>query len=176
MKRIFLFSLLFSVVGSVCAAGSYSSESSDGATFIAIITIAAAVLQIILFFKIWGMTNNVKALTLDHFSAKTFQSDDELARFIRQNYLAGNHEAVAAALQQHLFTQVERGYARELAKKKEKGLTEDESREEVMKMPIGHMVSKLEPLYDKIGATIPSRIRNLHTYDDYFIFTTENLE
>lgn len=34
-------------------------------TFLAIVTIVAGVLQIILFFKIWGMTNNVSKLTAE---------------------------------------------------------------------------------------------------------------
>lgn len=36
--------------------------------FLAIIGLVAGILQIVLFFKVWGMTNDIRALKRDHFS------------------------------------------------------------------------------------------------------------
>ena len=58
-------------------------------TFLAIVTIVAGVLQIILFFKIWGMTNNVSVI-------KDTLSDENRSAYILQDgqaaALAGDNE------------------------------------------------------------------------------------
>lgn len=36
--------------------------------FIAIVSLVAGILQIILFFKVWGMTNDIRELKKDHFN------------------------------------------------------------------------------------------------------------
>ena len=46
------------------AAGYYSSSETSGwMTFLGILMMAWGILEIILFFKIWGMTNNVESIT-----------------------------------------------------------------------------------------------------------------
>ena len=62
--------------------------------FIAIVSLIAGVLQIILFFKVWGMTNDIKALKKDHFNETVFETKAGMARFLRNNLVLGNMENV----------------------------------------------------------------------------------
>ena len=55
-------------------------------TVLAIIMIVFAILQIILFFKVWGMTNNVKEIT------KKLECDLEPVDYIRKALLKGDKE------------------------------------------------------------------------------------
>ena len=70
MKRNFAL-VLVAVSATNCFAASYGDlETSGWLTFIGILMIAWGILEIILFFKIWGMTNNVRKLT-NHFCKTT---------------------------------------------------------------------------------------------------------
>ena len=57
--------------------------------FISIITLVAAVLQIILFFKVWGMCNNVKRMT-SHFCGEEKDAEDFSARIAAEDKSVGN--------------------------------------------------------------------------------------
>ena len=63
MKRLSVLAVSMAVAISSSAAGYYSSsDMSDGMTFMAIVLLVWGILEIVLFFKIWGMTNNVKKI------------------------------------------------------------------------------------------------------------------
>ena len=111
MKRFSLFVVTLATAASTFAYYGYSSRGDSGwATFLAIITIVGCVLQIILFFKIWGMTNNVKALKKDHFSENSFGSKAEMASYLRKNLMLGNMDNVKRILLQNFFDDVEHAY------------------------------------------------------------------
>ena len=61
MKRILTFSLMISAASSLFAAARYSSDSfMEG--FLGILAIIGIILGVTLFFKVWGMCNNVKRM------------------------------------------------------------------------------------------------------------------
>lgn len=73
MKKIFLFisALMGGAMNVFASYGDYSySRSSSGGfmEFLGVIMLAWGILEIILFFKIWGMTNNVKAIKKGYFN------------------------------------------------------------------------------------------------------------
>ena len=64
MKRFGVLAVSMAVAISSSAAGYYSSSDASGwVTFLGILMMAWGILEIILFFKIWGMTNNVESIT-----------------------------------------------------------------------------------------------------------------
>ena len=70
MKRNFAL-VIVAVSAMNCFAASYGDFGTPGwLTFMGILMIAWGILEIILFFKIWGMTNNVRKLT-NHFCKTT---------------------------------------------------------------------------------------------------------
>ena len=65
MKRLLFFSIFTAAISTeVFAAGQYGEpELSGWLIFFSLVMIIWGILEIILFFKIWGMTNNVRKLT-----------------------------------------------------------------------------------------------------------------
>ena len=78
--------------------------------FIAIVSLVAGVLQIILFFKVWGMTNDVKALKKDHFCETQFVGYGQTASYLRRNLVLGNTDNVKRILLQNFIDNVEQAY------------------------------------------------------------------
>lgn len=56
--------------------------------FIALITLVAAILQIILFFKVWGMTNNVDSIKSKYVDTKQQRKSVPKRRIIANHYFA----------------------------------------------------------------------------------------
>lgn len=68
----------------------YSSRGNSGwETFLGVITLIGAILEIILFFKIWEMTNNVKALKKDRFNENAFENKAEMVSYPRKKSCIG---------------------------------------------------------------------------------------
>lgn len=63
MKRIIVFMVTASTTMSCFAAGYGKLETPGWLEFLMLLMIVWSILEIILFFKIWGMTNNVRKLT-----------------------------------------------------------------------------------------------------------------
>ena len=162
---------------------SYSSpkfELPGWLTFMGIIMIAWGILEIILFFKIWGMTDDIKALKKDHFSETVFETKDVMARYLRKNLVLGNMENVKRTLLKNFIDNVENGYG-EL---KSYGYIKDENGNEKwsslvehnLKVSIRPYVENLQKQYDKIGEDLPVYIKRMETFGDYFrLFVEEDL-
>ena len=54
--------------------------------------------QIILFFKLWGMANKVKALKKDYFLETEIECKDEMIKYLKKNLILGNIEGVKRVL------------------------------------------------------------------------------
>lgn len=184
MKRLFLLlSAMATAVSSFAYYGDYSSskfELPGWLTFMGIIMIAWGILEIILFFKIWGMTDNISALKKDHFSETVFETKDGMARYLRKNLVLGNMDAVKRTLLKNFIDNVEHGYA-EL---KSYGYSKDEKGNEVwtnlteqnLKASIRPYVENLKEQYDKIGEELPIYIQRMEVFGDYFrLFVEEDL-
>jgi hypothetical protein len=149
--------------------------------FIAIVSLVAGILQIILFFKVWGMTNDIKALKNDHFYETKFEEKGEMARFLRKNLVLGNNNTVKRILLQNFIDNVEQGYR----KLKLGGYVKDEKgqdrwvsyREKNMKESIAPYVNNLIQQYTKIGEEVPVYITRMKTFGDYYmLFVKDDLE
>ena len=155
--------------------GSDSSSDSGWLTFMCVVMIAWGILEIILFFKIWGMTNDVRALKQDHFNEAKFATKEETAGHLRRNLVLGNTENVRRILLQNFIDNVEMDYAsmcRAGYVKDENGKdvwTESEAMKEInLKKSIRPYVENLQKLYERIGEEIPVCIKNMETFGDYF--------
>ena len=167
MKRILVFTAMLVVVTSCFAYyGDYSSSSSsEWLTFISIITVIGGILEIILFFKIWGMTNDIKALKKDHFNETVFESNADIARFLRKNLVMGNVDNVKRILFQEFIYNVEIAYEQLALYSYEKP-----------KQFIRPYIESLQKQLDKIGEELPVYIQRMETFGDYFdLFTKEDL-
>ena len=145
-----------------------------------IIMIAWGILEIVLFFKIWGMTDDVQALKKDHFCETTFETKGQMARYLRKNLVLGNMDNVKRILLQNFIDNVEHGYG-EL---KTYGYVKDENgndkwtsfEEQNQKESIRPYVENLQKQFDKIGEKLPVYIQRMECFGDYYkIFVKEDL-
>lgn len=184
MKRILVFSVSMAIASSSFAYyGEYSSPSfklPGWLTFMGIIMIAWGILEIILFFKIWGMTNDVQALKKDHFCETTFETKWQMARYLRKNLVLGNMDNVKRILLQNFIDNVEHGYG-EL---KSYGYVKDENgndkwtsfEEQNQKESIRPYVENLQKQFEKIGEDLPIYIQRMECFGDYYkMFVKEDL-
>lgn len=181
MKRIYLLIACATMVVNGFAAGRYGELELPGwLTFMGIIMIAWGILEIILFFKVWGMTNDIKALKKDHFNENGFETKDQMARYLRRNLVLGNKENVKRILLQNFIENVVHGYG-EFATggyvKDENGVDKWTSfREKNLKEPIRPYIENLQKQYAKIGEELPVYIQRMETFGDYFnLFVKEEL-
>lgn len=103
MKRqVTLAIVLLPAISSFAYYGDYSSSPSfelpGWVTFMGYLMIAWGILEIILFFKIWGMTNDIRALKKDFFHEKNDESYYLMAKNLRKNLVLGNIEHVKKTL------------------------------------------------------------------------------
>lgn len=188
MKRLFLIPVAFTASLSTFAYYGdygYSSRSSSfempgWLTFIGIVMIVWGVLEIILFFKIWGMTNDIRALKRDHFCETQFENNDQMARFLRKNLVLGNMDSVKRILLQNFIDNVEKGYYKLPSGSYENvnGVNTWVSyKEKNFKESIAPYVKNLMLQYAKIGEEVPVYITRMETFGDYYkLFVKEDLE
>ena len=145
-----------------------------------IIMLIGGILEIILFFKIWGMTNDIRSLKNDHFKTTKFYGKYDMAVYLRKNILLGNMEGVKQTLLKNFIDNVERGFE-ELKNQKRAGValgTEKYNKvdKEVLEESIAPYVESLIRQYNKIGEEVPAYIVGMKTFEDYFtLFTSEDL-
>lgn len=187
MKRLFV---LF--VSMACASSSfayygdysYSSpklEMPGWLVFMSIVMIVWGILEIVLFFKVWGMTDNVKAMKKAHFNEMEFESKAEIVRFLRENLVLGNMENVKKILLKNFIDNLKRSYAKLPVggyEKDENGVSQYVSyKEKNLKVSIRPYIESLQKQYDKIGEQMPVYIQRMETFGDYYkLFMIEDLE
>ena len=142
--------------------------------------IAWGILEIILFFKIWGMTNDIRALKKDFFHEKTDESYYLMAKNLRKNLVLGNIEHVKKTLLTNFMDEIIKSYS----KLPLQGYERDENgkdrlvsyEEKNLRTPIAPYVENLRKQFEKIGEPLPPYINNMATYGDFLnIFTKEDL-
>ena len=174
MKRLFVFAAMLATASSCFAYyGDYSSSSSSGwLIFIGILMITWGILEIILFFKIWEMTNDIKALKKDHFNETTLETNEDLAKYLRKNLVLGNMGNVKRLLLQDFIDHVEYAFGKFESygyEKDDDGISRYVSfRDKNLKESIRPYVEYLQDHFDKIGEEMPSYIKNMNTFGDYF--------
>jgi len=148
MKKILLFAVLALAPISVFAY--YDSSSSSGAvTVLGIVSIAAAVLNIILFFKIWGATNDIKAIT-----RKVTKKGTGKGAIIRSLYLQGRDEEAVAMLGEFFVEDIDELY---------QSLSNYtiQARESVFNDSCSKIYKSYENVYTSLNATMPARFKDL---------------
>lgn len=137
-------------------------------TFIGIMMIVWGILEIILFFKIWGMTNDVRALKEDHFYEKA-----QTASFLRKNLILGNIDNVKQILLQKFIDNVEHAYGELQEGVYENGVGWVSYKEKNMKESITPYVKTLISQYAQIGEEVPEYITRMENFGDYYSLMKE---
>jgi hypothetical protein len=117
--------------------------------FIAIVSLIAGILQIILFFKIWGMTNDIRELKKDHFCETDIETYYQKATFARKNLVLGRKEQVKSMLLKNFIHNIEQNY-----------INNEQS--------LRPYVDNLKAQFEKIGEKLPEYIDKMETFDDYY--------
>ena len=186
MKRLSVFAFALTVALSIYAYYDYDSSPSSSFempgwfTFMGVVMIIWGVLEIILFFKIWGMTNDIEALKKDHFNETVFETKAGMAKYLRNNLVLGNMKDVKKTLLKNFIDNVEQGYGALPAG----GMVTDENgndkwenfKERNLDESIKPYVDNLTLQYNKIGEEVPIYITRMKTFRDYFnLFVKEDL-
>jgi hypothetical protein len=117
--------------------------------FIAIVSLIAGILQIILFFKIWGMTNDIRELKKDHFCETDIETYYQKATFARKNLVLGRKEQVKSMLLKNFIHNIEQNY-----------INNEQS--------LRPYVDNLKAQFEKIGEEVPEYIDKMETFGDYY--------
>lgn len=130
----------------------YSSSNSEipgWFTFMGIVMIVWGILEIILFFKIWGMTNNIKALKQEYVTDEKLDDDYALQSYLITNVILGNIEKAKKALILNFIKNVEANYTNKNGS-------------------IRPYVDSLKAQFEKIGEELPPYISKMETFGDYY--------
>lgn len=183
MKRTFALTSAF-IIASSCFAyyGDYSSSDTSGLfTFIGIVMIIWGILEIILFFKIWGMTNDIEALKKDHFNETVFETKAGMAKYLRNNLVLGNIENIKKTLLKNFIDNIEKGYSSlpttGVVVTDENGNGKWGDLKEInLDKSIKPYIDNLTLQFEKIGEEVPNYITRMKTFRDYFnLFVEKDL-
>lgn len=162
MKKSLLTISLFLITLSSFASSRYGESDNTFPTILMILIIVVSILQIILFFKIWGMTNNVKSILSRIQNSDAPIDKTDLARKIRKEVVCGNKETAKNLILQNFYSLVIGRYYNSASSKSDS---------------IEEIVAKLKTQLDKIDTELPKEISLLKTYDDFFsIITSDDLK
>lgn len=137
-------------------------------SFIVFITFIGAILDIILFFKLWGMTNDIRELKKDHFDNHMPEDVPQLRAYLREHYFLGDKDKVKRALildfLDNLNTKCNSSRSSYL-----------EANNPTLDTDITKYVEKLKIQFAKVNLDVPSEILNLKTFRDYYeLFKNED--
>ena len=165
-------------LSNVCFAySSYGSSEPSG--FVIFLWILSGLLGIILFFKVWGMTNDIrkiknKFLFLDEEYKKEIDGVLQISS-LREAVLCGNIDFVKKRLIKHFCYTIESSFNKQIVKMSKQEAQAE--KEELMKQSIRPLVDNLQILFDRIGEELPPYIKRMETYNDYYnIFTSADFK
>lgn len=121
------------------------------AIFITIVSIVVCVLNIVLFFKVWGMCNNVKRI------AEYFCGDEYSKSTIDIDNGANARKAMVAELK--------------VIAKKARGIYAEDYENKYGVNPnkeISDIIKKYKKIYESLGEQFPKDIDNIKTLDDFW--------
>ena len=164
-----------------------SSSMSGWWVFFMLIAFLAALLQVILFFKVWGMTNNVKYLK--EFTKRQFPSaytDDIDKRLfvnrIRQLYFCDKIEEAYEVLNAYVYKKITLIDDAEIQENGDIFVKTDEwdnKSNSYVRIPvqtfIGNIITEFEAIYELIGKNMPSNLKNI-SYERYIEFSKKALD
>lgn len=185
MRKVVVFvSLLLVGTGSAFAyyPDEYDAGPSGWTVLFALLYFAVGVLNVILFFKIWRMTDDVKSLKntiqKNDTSAANITREELLAR-VRKLYFTGNADMAYSIINSYVFSLLKILINMSLTDKDQKRViyTNDwdtETQSPITKpldKAISEELSRNEKLYELIGKEMPSCLKDF-TYEQYAAFSS----
>lgn len=172
MKRIFV--LLLSVTTALSSYAYYNDYSSSNGllTFMSIIMIIWGILEIILFFKIWGMTNDIKALKKDYLNEYNYETQGQLNVNLRKYLVLGDIGKVKYLLFKDFNKEVECAFGKmkscDFEKDENGNYNKISYAEKNLQESILPYVNKLQKKLELIDEDLPIYIKKMKTFNDYF--------
>ena len=146
MKKIILTMAFAGISASMFA---YSGSDDEGfATFLAIVQIVMGVLSLILFFKIWGMTNDVRKLR-DNICTSGLKGEQLSKKMLILKY-TGKIDEAKRLLDENLENEV---FAQLCTKGNDIGYT---------KSQVEEIIKKYENYYKSLDCEMPAEIKNIN--------------
>ena len=178
MKKKMMLISLMSIASVQCFASGSGTAADSFNGFITVVAIVFGILNLILFFKVWGMTNDVRALKKDHFYCTGFKEDVHIANYMRRNILLGNTDRAKRILLQNFIENVEE----EMYQLQDKNADRDNNgniiwryiEKDNLQKSIVPYVNLLIKQYAKLGEEVPAYILQMKTFEDYFGIFTSN--
>jgi hypothetical protein len=137
-------------------------------SFVVFITFIGAILDIILFFKLWGMTNDIRELKKDHFDNHMPEDVPQLRAYLREHYFLGDKDKVKRALILDFLDNLN-------IKCNSSRSSYLEADNPTLDTDITKYVEKLKIQFAKVNLDVPSEILNLKTFRDYYeLFKNED--
>lgn len=124
--------------------------------FFIVVGVIWGIISIILFFKIWDMTNNVERIVEFLYSEKNSENSSSDSRFLE---LMGDKEYLKEK------------YLMEFSKKVEKSaavISYNDRKADVNQMSIAGYVEQLKRQFAEINEEVPASIAHMKTFGDYF--------
>lgn len=135
--------------------------------FIIIISLIWGILSLILFFKVWGMTNDVRRMTQDHFGElqppKGMEGD-----FLRRNLIMGNTDIVRKSLLAQFIDEITTSFEQMIPGQFEEDKGWEDYREKNLQKSIAPQVQNLKKQFDAINQPLPKFLTDMKTYNDFF--------
>ena len=156
---------IFAVCSLNTFAYSSGSDISDTFTFLSIVMIVAGILEIILFFKIWIMTNHVALLKK---KIVDFSYGSDLDKTCRRLLIMGRREEVRDIMIDQ--------FVDELEKRLEMTRGQEFMLEKLKAESIAKYVNQLEQNLNSIGEPVPENIQKLATFGDYMKLTVGRVD
>ncbi len=140
-----------------------------------VVMLICGILEIVLFFKIWGMTNNIKAIKEKSFNEGLSSNNiDVTISKLRHYIFLQDIETAKKILLDKFISEIENEYS--LLPREHydtiKGEYVDDEKYNLQKS-IRTRVEALDKQFEKIGEGLPEYIKQMNTYEDYFMLFTE---
>jgi len=192
MKRLiffatFLGSALTASAGYYDYGYSRHEGASVGSVIMFILLLVVAVLQIILFFKLWRMTNEVHDFWKSQ--APSVPNDCTKLEFMRLSAVTGNMDFVRKEFLTHFYYSVKKAFEDSVNGHYEDVKETDKdgkdviirkfisNKDECLTRSIQPFKDKLEQQLKKIGEELPERIQQMETYRDFYsVVLKEDIE
>ncbi len=139
-------------------------------SLIVFIALIVAILNIILFFKLWGMTNDIRELKKDHFDTHMPEDIPQLRAYLRENYILGDNEKIKRVLIHEFLDKIN-------TKCNSNRSSYIDTTDPVLDTDITPYIQNLKKQFAKVNMDVPEPILNMRTFRDYYeFFRNEDFE
>ena len=126
-----------------------------------IIVLIIAILNIVLFFKIWGMTNDIRELKIDHFDTRMPEDIPQIRAYVRENLLLGDKDKVRRVLIHEFLDSIN-------SRCNNVRTSYLSTTDSVLNTDITPYVELLKKQLTKLNIEIPEQIISMKTFRDYY--------